>query len=138
VTEPGSPLPFHLRIRRRSWSTPRVLNTGASWKEGGSSSRAKPCDGAGWFLAGIQRWPGPDHFRDVKEVITTLSLKECLTGLWHWPKYRLLGHCWAEGCGRPMILHSPWALYICERTPMGITLTEKGEALYRELAESAA
>ena len=37
-----------------------------------------------------------------------------------------------------MILHSPWALYICERTPMGISLTEKGEALYQELTTSAA
>jgi hypothetical protein len=27
-----------------------------------------------------------------------------------------------------MILHSPWALYICERTPMAITITAQGMA----------
>jgi hypothetical protein len=63
-----------------------------------------------------------------------LPLRERLLGLWNWPKYRLFGQCWAMGCGRPMILHSPWALYICERTPMGIALTEQGEALYQALA----
>jgi hypothetical protein len=57
-----------------------------------------------------------------------LSLKECLIGLWYWPKYRFLGRCWAMGCGRPMVLHSPWARYDCERTPMAISLTEQGMA----------
>jgi hypothetical protein len=38
----------------------------------------------------------------------------------------LFGRCWAEGCGRLIVLHSPWALYICERTPMGIVITDKG------------
>jgi hypothetical protein len=32
-----------------------------------------------------------------------------------------------------MILHSPWALYICERTPMAIRITEQGEAHYRAM-----
>jgi hypothetical protein len=27
-----------------------------------------------------------------------------------------------------MVLHSPWALYSCSRTPMAITLTEQGLA----------
>jgi hypothetical protein len=27
-----------------------------------------------------------------------------------------------------MILHSPWALYDCSRTPMAITLTDAGMA----------
>jgi hypothetical protein len=27
-----------------------------------------------------------------------------------------------------MILHSPWAMYACTRTPMAICLTEKGLA----------
>ena len=70
-------------------------------------------------------WPGPLH---VWEVTKTLSLKECLLGVWHWPKYRFLGRCWAQGCGRLMILHSPWALYDCSRTPMAISLTEAGLA----------
>ena len=48
-----------------------------------------------------------------------------LLGLLDWPAYRLLGRCWAEGCGRPMILHSPWRLYACERTPLAIVLNEE-------------
>jgi hypothetical protein len=55
---------------------------------------------------------------------------------WHWPGYRLSGRC--IGCGRWMILHSPWSLYICERTPLNIRLTEQGEARYREWAASVA
>jgi hypothetical protein len=27
-----------------------------------------------------------------------------------------------------MILHSPWAMYWCERTPMAISITEQGMA----------
>ena len=135
--ELGLPLPSHLGSCQKSWSTRPVLNTGVSWKEGGSSSSSKTCDeGRADSLPEYNDVPGPLHLSG--EVKTTLSLKECATGVWHWPKYRLLGHCWAQGCGRPMILHSPWALYICERTPMGISLTEKGEALYQELTSSAA
>jgi hypothetical protein len=67
--------------------------------------------------------PGPSAEEGVK---TTLSLKQCLPGVWHWPKYRLLGRCWAQGCGRLMVLHSPWALYDCSRTPLAITLTDAG------------
>jgi hypothetical protein len=66
-------------------------------------------------------------------VRTTLTVRERLIGVWHWPGYRLVGRCWAEGCGRLMILHTPWALYICERTPMAIAFTEQGEARYQEL-----
>jgi hypothetical protein len=55
-----------------------------------------------------------------------------LLGLIDWPAYRLLGRCWAEGCGRPMVLHSPWRLYACERTPMAIVLNEER---YAELVE---
>jgi hypothetical protein len=32
-----------------------------------------------------------------------------------------------------MVLHTPWAMYICERTPMAIALTEQGEARYQEM-----
>jgi hypothetical protein len=45
-----------------------------------------------------------------------------------WPAYRFLGCCWAQGCGRPMILHSPWRLYDCQRTPMAIVLNEDRHA----------
>ena len=62
-------------------------------------------------------------------VRLTLTLRASLEGVWHWPRYRLFGRCWAEGCGRLMALHSPWALYICERTPMGLVFTDKGREL---------
>jgi hypothetical protein len=55
-----------------------------------------------------------------------------------WPGYRLFGRCWAEGCGRLNILHSPWALYICERTPMAIRITPQGEARYQQMVIEAA
>ena len=57
-----------------------------------------------------------------------------------WPAYRLLGRCWAEGCGRPMVLHSPWRLYACERTPMAIVLNEEryAELVGVDQAEPAA
>jgi hypothetical protein len=44
-----------------------------------------------------------------------------------WPFYRLFGRCWAQSCGRRIVLHSPWALYICERTPIGVVITDKAE-----------
>jgi hypothetical protein len=48
-------------------------------------------------------------------------------GLIDWPAYRLFSRCWP--CGRLMVLHTPWALYVCERTPLPIEITEKGNAL---------
>ena len=54
-------------------------------------------------------------------------------GVIDWPKYRLFSRCWP--CGRLMVLHTPWALYVCERTPLPIKITAKGSAL---LAEEAA
>jgi len=60
--------------------------------------------------------------------VRTTTLKECLVGIWHWPKYRLLGRCWAKNCNRLMILHSPWAVYDCSRMPMAISFTEEGLA----------
>jgi len=32
-----------------------------------------------------------------------------------------------------MALHSPWALYICDRTPMAVSITPKGEAYYQSM-----
>jgi len=37
-----------------------------------------------------------------------------------------------------MILHSPWALYFCERTPMAVVITELGWELAAELEASRA
>jgi hypothetical protein len=48
-------------------------------------------------------------------------------GVIDWPGYRLLGRCMA--CGRLVVLHTPWALYVCERTPLPIEITDKGLAL---------
>jgi hypothetical protein len=52
-----------------------------------------------------------------------------LLGALDWPRYRLLGRCWAQGCGRRMLLHSPWRLFLCERTPLAIALTDHGRAI---------
>jgi hypothetical protein len=58
-----------------------------------------------------------------------MGTKERLIGVLHWPRYRFLGRCWAVGCGRLMVLHSPWAMYDCARTPLAIALTDKGQTL---------
>jgi hypothetical protein len=50
---------------------------------------------------------------------------------WAWPHYRLFSRCLV--CGRPMVLHTPWALYVCERTSLPIEITEQGMARYAEL-----
>jgi hypothetical protein len=47
-----------------------------------------------------------------------------LLGLIDWPRYRLFGRC--IPCGRLLILHTPWALYVCERTSLPIEITEQG------------
>jgi hypothetical protein len=49
-----------------------------------------------------------------------------LIGLIDWPRYRLLGRCMV--CGRLVVLHTPWALFVCERTPLPIEITAKGYA----------
>jgi hypothetical protein len=54
-----------------------------------------------------------------------------LVGVLDWPRYRLFSRCFA--CGRLMVLHAPWALYICERTPLPIRITEQGMARIAEL-----
>jgi hypothetical protein len=53
-----------------------------------------------------------------------------LIGLIDYPRYRLLGRCMV--CGRLVVLHSPWALYVCERVPLPIEITEAGYALLAE------
>jgi hypothetical protein len=70
--------------------------------------------------------------RETAQEGDSMSVRERLKGAWHWPRYRLLSRCWAEGCGRPMALHSPRAAYDCERTPMALSFTEKGLALLAE------
>jgi hypothetical protein len=49
-----------------------------------------------------------------------------LLGVIDWPRYRLASRC--IPCGRLMVLHTPWALYVCERTPLPIRITEQGMA----------
>jgi hypothetical protein len=53
-------------------------------------------------------------------------LPSWLLGVIDWPGYRLRGRCWAQGCGRLMILHSPRQERRCAGTPMAIELTERG------------
>jgi hypothetical protein len=43
-----------------------------------------------------------------------------------WPQYRLFGRCWAQGCGRLVVLHGPRQLRRCENTPLAIGLTMRG------------
>jgi hypothetical protein len=45
-----------------------------------------------------------------------------LIGAW----FRITGRCIV--CDRLMVKHSPWALYICERTPLPIEITDQGRA----------
>ena len=45
-------------------------------------------------------------------------------GVIDWPGYRLVSRCFV--CGRLIVLHTPWALYVCERTPLSIEITEQG------------
>ena len=56
-------------------------------------------------------------------------LPSWLLGVIDWPRYRLLGDCWAEDCpaaSRKTIAHTPRQLRRCEGTPMAIQLTERG------------
>jgi hypothetical protein len=58
-----------------------------------------------------------------------------LLGLIDWPGYRLFGRCFV--CGRLVILHTPWALFVCERLPLPIELTDKTHALLADDSEWA-
>jgi hypothetical protein len=53
-------------------------------------------------------------------------LLDLFRGLW----FRAFGRCFV--CDRLMALHSPWALYICERTPLPVEVTDKGRELLAE------
>jgi hypothetical protein len=59
-------------------------------------------------------------------------LPSWLLGVLDWPGYRLVGRCWAEGCGRLMVLHSPRQERRCAGTPMAIVLNE---ARYAEMTD---
>ena len=52
---------------------------------------------------------------------------------WCWPRYRLLGRCFAQGCGRRVILHTPRQLDRCENTPLAFGITVRGWLLSRGL-----
>ena len=41
----------------------------------------------------------------------------------YWLRSRFT-RCYAQGCGRLLVLHTPWRAYRCHRTPLGITLRE--------------
>jgi hypothetical protein len=63
--------------------------------------------------------------RLLRDWIDT-HLPAWLVGVLDWPGYRLVGRCWAQGCGRLMLLHTPRQRRGCERTPMAVELTEQG------------
>ncbi len=43
-----------------------------------------------------------------------------------WPRFRLFGRCWAQGCGRLAALHTPRRWDRCLDTPLAIGLTAHG------------
>jgi hypothetical protein len=50
-----------------------------------------------------------------------------LVGAWYFAHNRLTGvRCYAEGCGRLLLLHTPRQLNRCYDTPMALVITEKG------------
>ncbi len=54
-------------------------------------------------------------------------IQDRLTGLYCWFHNRLTGvRCYAQGCGRPLLLHTPRQRNRCLDTPLGIELTERG------------
>jgi hypothetical protein len=46
----------------------------------------------------------------------------------HSLRYRLFGRCWAEDCGRRMLLHPPSQSRRCVEEPIALTITEQGRA----------
>jgi hypothetical protein len=52
-----------------------------------------------------------------------------LMGAYYFVHNRLTGvRCYAEGCGRLLLLHTPRQLHRCYDTPLGIVITEQGLA----------
>jgi hypothetical protein len=44
--------------------------------------------------------------------------------LYFWLRYRFFSRCWAQGCGRPMILHNAWHRWRCENTILGVVVVD--------------
>jgi hypothetical protein len=42
----------------------------------------------------------------------------------YWLRSRFT-RCYAQGCGRRLLFHSPWRAYRCHRSPLGISLSEE-------------
>jgi hypothetical protein len=57
-----------------------------------------------------------------------MSARARLLGAWHWAILLTKERC-CFVCGRYYLLHTPWRLYRCNRTPLPIEITEKGWAL---------
>jgi hypothetical protein len=54
-------------------------------------------------------------------------LRQRLHDAWLWLWLRLTGsRCFAQGCGRLLVLHTPRQLDRCYDTPLGIVLTDRG------------
>jgi hypothetical protein len=46
-------------------------------------------------------------------------------------RWRLFGRCWARGCGRLVVLHTPRQLERCYDTPLAVGITVRGWLLSR-------
>jgi hypothetical protein len=56
-------------------------------------------------------------------------IRERLIGAYYWLHNRLTGcRCFAEGCGRLLLLHAPWRMRRCLDAPIGVVLTTEGMA----------
>jgi hypothetical protein len=54
-------------------------------------------------------------------------IRERLEGTYYWFCHRLSGsRCYAEGCGRLLLLHTPRQYNRCLDTPLAIELTDQG------------
>jgi hypothetical protein len=54
-------------------------------------------------------------------------IRERLEGLYYWFHIRLSGsRCYAQGCGRRVIWHTPRQWNRCLDTPLAIKLTDRG------------
>lgn len=54
-------------------------------------------------------------------------IRDRLIGCYFWFHNRLTGvRCFAEGCGRLLVLHTPRQMRRCLDTPLAIELTDRG------------
>jgi hypothetical protein len=68
-----------------------------------------------------------------------IPIRERLYDAWLWLWLRLTGsRCFAQGCGRLLLAHTPRQWDRCCRMPLGIVLTDRGWLLAQGLDPDAA